>query len=142
MLRNPESLGFVQAELANNRDLARAGCRLWQGFAAGEQLPDGVSFAADHALAELLQNIADHSTATRVTLFFETDSLAVRVTVMDDGDAFDPTQTPAPDFTIPFDERRVGGLGVHMIRQLADDVTYARRPGGNELVWSKRLPGA
>ena len=55
----------------------------------------------------------------------------VRLTVLDDGEAFDPTALVAPDTDAPLEERRVGGLGVHLVRQMADGVTYERRDGRN-----------
>jgi len=53
----------------------------------------------------------------------------VRLTVLDDGEAFDPTALGAPDTDAPLEDRRVGGLGVHLVRQMADGVTYERRDG-------------
>ena len=55
---------------------------------------------------------------------------------------FDPTSMPAPDLTGPAEERRPGGLGVHLIRQVMDQLIY-RRPeeGGNELILIKLAAG-
>ena len=55
---------------------------------------------------------------------------------------FDPTGMPAPDLTGPAEERRPGGLGVHLIRQVMDQLIY-RRPedGGNELTLIKLAAG-
>jgi len=55
---------------------------------------------------------------------------------------FDPTGMPAPDLTGPAEERRPGGLGVHLIRQVMDQLIY-RRPeeGGNELILIKLAAG-
>jgi len=55
----------------------------------------------------------------------------VRLTVVDEGEAFDPTALVAPDTDAPLEDRRVGGLGVHLVRQMADAVAYERRDGRN-----------
>ena len=55
----------------------------------------------------------------------------VRLTVVDEGAPFDPTALAGPDTDASLDERRVGGLGVHLVRQMADAVAYERRDGRN-----------
>jgi anti-sigma regulatory factor (Ser/Thr protein kinase) len=49
---------------------------------------------------------------------------------------------PAPDLTGPAEERKPGGLGIHLIRQVMDQLIY-RRPedGGNELTLIKLAAG-
>jgi anti-sigma regulatory factor (Ser/Thr protein kinase) len=66
----------------------------------------------------------------------------VHVDVEDEGKPFDPLQVPPPDLHSPLQERQVGGLGIHFIKQLVDEVTYARVDGRNRLHLTKRLPAA
>ncbi len=71
------------------------------------------------------------------------DDLAVRL--IDDAPPFDPTSVPPPDITLPLEDRPLGGLGVHMMRQLSDELTYRfTETGENELTFVKRnaLAGA
>ena len=49
----------------------------------------------------------------------------------DDGREFDPRAAPAPDLDLPVDERPIGGLGVHFVRELADRLDYERSGGMN-----------
>lgn len=44
----------------------------------------------------------------------------------DDGVAYNPLDQPPPDLEADIDERPIGGLGVHLVRELADEVTYER----------------
>jgi serine/threonine-protein kinase RsbW len=60
------------------------------------------------------------------------------MTVEDDGPHFDPLSLPPPDVTVGLADRRVGGLGVHLVRNLMDTVSYARTAGRNQLCMSKR----
>lgn len=129
--------------------------------------PDGIAaaadglarFQADHgidqaagwpvhvALDEILSNIVRHGhgpgpdASIEVTVALTADGL--QVTVADDGPEFDPLQLPEPDLTSPLDERRPGGLGVHLVRRLMDRVEYARFDGRNHLVitYRARPPG-
>ena len=41
------------------------------------------------------------------------------------GPLFDPTTAPTPDLRLPLDQRPLGGLGVHMMRQLTDELAYS-----------------
>ncbi|MEY2954230.1 MAG: hypothetical protein RLZZ401_2317 [Pseudomonadota bacterium] len=51
----------------------------------------------------------------------------------DDGAAFDPLQLAAPDVDATLDERRAGGLGVYLVRQMVDAISYRRAGGQNHL---------
>jgi len=53
------------------------------------------------------------------------------LTVSDDGVPFDPLAIPSPDTTRPLEEREPGGLGIHLVRSLAAEMSYARRDGRN-----------
>ena len=57
----------------------------------------------------------------------------VTAIVSDDAPAFDPLARPPVDTTLPLEERPIGGLGVHLIRNLMDSVHYERRAGRNIL---------
>ena len=51
----------------------------------------------------------------------------------DDGRPFDPLSQPTPDLYADIADRPIGGLGVHLIRELAEEVAYARDDGQNIL---------
>lgn len=61
------------------------------------------------------------------------DSKGLLLEISDNGAAFDILALPAPDTTSDIIERQIGGLGVHFIRNLADDVSYHRENGQNIL---------
>ena len=46
---------------------------------------------------------------------------------------------PETDVTLPAEERRIGGLGIFLIKQIMDTVEYRRNEGRNVLVMSKKL---
>ena len=63
---------------------------------------------------------------------------AITIFVRDDAPPFDPTHVPTPDLTIPLEERPLGGLGIHLTRELTDVFRYRRLPdGGNEITLTK-----
>ena len=55
------------------------------------------------------------------------------VTTSDDGKPFNPRARAAPDTSLPLQDRKVGGLGIHLVRHLADEISYRRLTGRNEV---------
>ena len=51
----------------------------------------------------------------------------------DRGIPFDPSAAPEPDTRAPARERSAGGLGIHLVRGLADSISYHRREDSNVL---------
>ena len=79
-----------------------------------------------------------------VILCVEVANDDLRVILTDAAPPFDPTRVPPPDIFLPLEDRPLGGLGVHMMRQLTDELVYRALPDGNELAFVKRgaLAGA
>jgi anti-sigma regulatory factor (Ser/Thr protein kinase) len=63
----------------------------------------------------------------------------LHLTLVDDGVAFDPLAREDPDLAAPLEERPIGGLGIYLVKQLMDDVSYERRDGWNRLRLAKKL---
>ena len=59
--------------------------------------------------------------------------------ITDSGKAFDPTAHAEADITLSAEERPIGGLGIHLVRQLMDQVTYARVDEKNILTMYKKI---
>lgn len=59
--------------------------------------------------------------------------------VMDSGKAFDPTVAPEADVTLSAEDRPIGGLGIFLVRQIMDSVSYERLDGRNVLTMKKNL---
>ena len=60
----------------------------------------------------------------------------------DDGAPFDPLSQPAPDIHAPIEERKIGGLGIHLLRKLMDTAEYRRQDGRNHLTFRIRVAGS
>ena len=72
----------------------------------------------------------------RVEVGCEGETLVVRLS--DQAPLFDPTQVPPPNLDLPLDQRRFGGLGIHLTRQCMDEVSYCISVDGcNELTLRK-----
>lgn len=97
------------------------------------------------AIEELVINCIDYgyddSDEHTIVIDLSIDEQDLKMTVIDDGRPFDPLTALTPDFSLEVQQRPVGGLGIHLLRQLADHVAYERRDGTNQITLTKRLSG-
>jgi serine/threonine-protein kinase RsbW len=117
--------------------------RFLQEFWSAAHLPPTHALNFELALEEVFMNIVMHgaqpgmASSVEVSLALADDGLTM--TVEDNGPLFDPLTVPAPDLTSSLAERPVGGLGVFLVRQLMDAVSYSRVDARNRLTMSKLL---
>ncbi len=106
-------------------------------------LPEEQRFPFELALEEVFMNVAMHGgqegRPASATIELQRDGEELRLVVSDDGPAFDPLSLATPDTSLSIEEREVGGLGVFLVREMMDDVSYVRREGLNVLSMRKRL---
>ena len=60
-------------------------------------------------------------------------------TISDEGKPFDPTAAPEADTEAGLAQRRIGGLGIHLVRQIMDNVRYEWKDGRNVLNLIKNI---
>ena len=97
------------------------------------------------ATEEVVMNVITHgygdASSGPVTLRFRREPDRVVVVVEDLARPFDPARVPRADPTAPLEERRIGGLGWHLVNQVMDEVRHEPiDPLGNRLTLVKRLP--
>ena len=104
--------------------------------------PDAACFDLKLAVDEACTNIIEHGYAGRggqIALTCQADGDGLRVTIRDRGSAFEPSSAPAADVTSSVEDRPIGGLGWHLIRNAVDGIDYERDPSGeNRLTLLKR----
>jgi anti-sigma regulatory factor (Ser/Thr protein kinase) len=97
------------------------------------------AYAVHLVVEELVRNVQRHAYGDArpdgvVYLTIETHPDRIEVHVRDDGPPFDPTRdAPAPPLDAPLEKRREGGLGLFLVREMADDVRYERSDGVNHV---------
>lgn len=109
------------------------------GEANGLSMGDVMAFTL--AAEELFANTLHHSATPATEIAFEMASGDAMVTAVysDDASAFDPTTLAAPDTTLGVDDRRIGGLGIHLIREKMSVFQYERMAGRNVVTFGKSL---
>ena len=93
------------------------------------------------AVEEVAANIVNYSGATSIRLVAAVDNGQLVVTIMDNGQPFDPTTADATDLSIPADQRPPGGMGIVLLRQMTDSQEYEYRSGRNVLTVRKKVRG-
>jgi sigma-B regulation protein RsbU (phosphoserine phosphatase) len=94
------------------------------------------------ALEEILTNIISYGyTDNReheIKVRLSAQLGEVSVEIEDDGQPFNPLEAPEPDITKPLEERKIGGLGIHLVRKLMDSLEYKRQGERNLLTIKKK----
>lgn len=108
-----------------------------ESFLDGTETPPDVTTKVMIVFDELVSNILDHGSASVVTARLRVGADALTVNLTDDGAAFDPLTLPEPDTSLSLEDRPIGGLGIHIVRNLMDRVDYSREGGRNRLRFAK-----
>jgi serine/threonine-protein kinase RsbW len=111
-------------------------------FWSAAALPADGSLPFELALEEVFMNVVMHGVsaeAARVEVSLHLAGSSLEMTIADDGEPFDPLSLPPPDVTAGLHERRVGGQGVHLVRQMMDTVGYRREGTRNILTLSRQI---
>ncbi len=123
------------------------GVREWvEGFGAAHKLPTRVMTNLLVSFDEILNNLISYGYSDRcdheIWLRLIVAEPDVWAEVEDDGVPFDPLVVPPPTLSGGVVERPVGGLGIHFLKTLNDEVTYGREENRNLLRFRNRLVDA
>ena len=120
----------------------------FEGFAQEHALNDTVRRQTLLVLDDLLNNVASYAYAGEATSDDNTDTIDVHVelapgrliiTISDGGVPFNPFIQETPDTNLDVDEREIGGLGIHLVMEMLDQVSYQRRVNHNVVTLMKRI---
>lgn len=106
--------------------------------------PESSRAQIDIAIDEILGNIANYAYAPEegpatVRMEAEADPMRISITFIDHGIQYNPLSAEDPDVTLSARERCAGGLGVFMVKNMMDTVTYDYRDEENILTICKVL---
>jgi serine/threonine-protein kinase RsbW len=93
------------------------------------------------AVEEAVTNVIVHGyagTTGQVVITGRTTTELIEVQIEDSSPPFNPLSIPEPDITQDIEDRKIGGLGIFLIRQVMDDISYRYEDGKNILLLVKK----
>lgn len=129
--------------LKSNLSELDALCQKLEKFGQSTGLSKKCIFEANLALDELFTNIISYGFddknehTIRITISLQNDELVF--SIEDDGVPFNPTEVELPDLECTIEECRIGGLGIHLAKNLMDEVCYQRCNDKNILTLKKNI---
>ena len=102
--------------------------------------PKPVQYELDVAVEELFVNVAHYAYKPEVgQISIQTDIKDGTVTIVfiDSGKPYNPWAKEDPDITLSAEERRIGGLGIYMVKKSMDEVGYVYEDGKNMVTIKK-----
>ncbi len=114
-----------------------------EAFGERSGFPAATLYQVALVLDELITNIVSYgvdpqeSRPITVELTYADGTLTIAVS--DPGRPFDPRSVPAPDIEASLEDRKVGGLGVHLARTMMDSFDYRYADGRNNVTLMKQV---
>lgn len=108
-------------------DIARAG-----GF--GDKDIYNIQLAADEAASNIIEHAYESVNDGLLELSCEVKGNTITIILVDHGESFDPSEVPMPDLKADLSERKIGGLGIFLMRKLMDEVRYEVKPNKNNVL--------
>lgn len=125
----------LDLRLPNNLGALDALSTRIEGFMEEAEIPPTPAYRLQLAVDEFFNNAVDYGypdgRAGEIVVEVSRTGDRLDLVFSDDGDPFDPFAAPPPDLDGTLEERRIGGLGVHLVRTFAYRFAYARENGRN-----------
>lgn len=133
----------MQCRLKNRLQEIPALAKAVEHFAAVNDLPEQAVFQVNLALDELLTNTISYGYPEgeehEIIVGFVLKDERLVIEIRDDGRPFDPLQQSEPDINQDIEERPIGGLGIHLVRSMMDEMEYRREADHNVLIMNKKF---
>ena len=101
---------------------------------------DNIMLAVDEACTNIIKHAYNSFPDGELSIKLEYDKKKFTVAIIDFGKTFNPDTVPKPDLQKYYKERKVGGLGMYLMKTLMDEVKYISVPGKyNKVLLSKNI---
>jgi sigma-B regulation protein RsbU (phosphoserine phosphatase) len=98
-----------------------------------------MNLAIEEAVVNVMNYAYPVNVKGEVRIQAEVNDVRLKIIISDDGMPFDPTEKPDADITLSVEERSIGGLGIHLVRQIMDSINYERINDQNIFTLLKKL---
>jgi anti-sigma regulatory factor (Ser/Thr protein kinase) len=98
-----------------------------------------IQLATDEAASNIIEHAYEHVADGVLELSCGVRDDLITIILIDHGESFDPSEIPLPDLKADLSDRKIGGLGIFLMRKLMDEVHYEAKPDkSNVLTMTKR----
>lgn len=98
-----------------------------------------IQLATDEAASNMIEHSYENIPDGVIDLSCGMEGDQIRIVLIDYGEPFDPSAIPLPDLKADLSDRKIGGLGIFLMRKLMDEVHYEPKPDkSNVLTMIKR----
>jgi len=112
-------------------------------FAEQFGLPPAIAATFHIIFDDLLNNVISYGFNDEqrhfIDISLELTANSLIVSIADDGVPFDPLTKATPDTTLSIEDRQIGGMGIHLVINMVDDINYQRTADKNVLTLTKSL---
>lgn len=98
-----------------------------------------INLALEEAVVNVMNYAYPKGTYGEIVITATYRDNSLTFTINDAGTPFDPTKVADADISLSAEERPIGGLGIHLVRQIMDEVSYSYENKHNILTLKKRL---
>ena len=105
-----------------------------------QDIAGDIVLAVDEACTNIIKHAYHYSPDGDIKIKLKYSDIKIVVEITDHGAPFSPDNVPTPDLKKYFEEKRVGGLGMYLMKSLMDDVHYESIPGKyNQVLLTKKI---
>lgn len=97
------------------------------------EIPLRIGYSLKVVADEIYSNIVYYSEAKTAEILFRNDDETITLVFTDDGKPYNPLEAEEPDITAGIEERKIGGLGLFMVKKMAESVAYEYAAGRNQM---------
>jgi serine/threonine-protein kinase RsbW len=90
-----------------------------------------IQLATDEAASNIIEHAYEGVTNGLLEISCGVRNKVITIILVDHGESFDPSDVPAPDLKADLSDRKIGGLGLFLMRKLMDEVRYDAEPRKN-----------
>ena len=130
---------ILKNDLAEIQRLTDILCKLCEENNIGNRVLCDVSLALEEIFANIVHYAYEDNEEHLVKIHINIRDSLLSLEIKDDGKPFNPLAIPVANTKAPFEERKIGGLGIHLVRNLIDELEYKQNKGNNVLTMKVRL---
>lgn len=89
-----------------------------------EEIAGKIMLAVDEACTNIIKHAYKHSPDGNIHISIKFENTKLIVSITDEGAHFDPNSVPEPDLREYYKQKRIGGLGMYLMKKMMDEVKY------------------